>query len=86
MQDSFSRYVELTPARSAESGVVVQLEAILNWYARFGHAKRWTRRITDGGSSYFCNEVLSELRRLPVPGVCNADHHVDVGGDRGSAS
>ena len=67
MQDSFSRYVELTPARSAESGVVVQ--AILNWYARFGHAKRW---ITDGGS-HFCNEVLSELRRL-----CNADHHVVV--------
>ena len=67
IQDSFSRFVELVPARSAETSVVVN--AILSWYARFGHAKRW---MTDGGS-HFCNEVLSELRRL-----CNADHHVVV--------
>ena len=67
LQDSFSRFVELVPAKSAESGVVVN--AILGWYARFGRARRW---ISDGGS-HMVNEVLSELRRL-----CNADHHVVV--------
>lgn len=67
LQDSFSRFVELIPAVSAESGVVVT--AILGWYARFGHARRW---VSDGGS-HMVNQVLDELRR-----VSNTDHHVVV--------